>query len=103
VNVHEADEHARERIPGAKHYALSQIAGPLDRRAPAVIFHRRSASRTKAAPERLGSVADSHAYILEGNIETCKSAGLPIVRNRRQPLELLRQVQIAAGTLALIA
>ncbi|MBN8935828.1 MAG: rhodanese family protein [Rhizobiales bacterium] len=102
VDVREADEHARERIPGAKHYALSQIAGPLDHRAPAVIFHCRSGSRTNAAAERLGSVTDSDAYILEGGIEAWKSAGLPIVRNRRQPLELMRQVQIAAGTLALI-
>ncbi|WP_281015577.1 rhodanese-like domain-containing protein, partial [Rhodoplanes serenus] len=50
VDVRETNEHARERIPGAKHDALSQIAGPLDAHgATVVIFHCRSGSRTTAA------------------------------------------------------
>lgn len=103
VDVREADEHARERIPGAKHYALSQIAGPLDARgASAVIFHCRSGSRTTAAAGRLASVAGAEAYVLEGGIEAWKAAGLPVLKEISQPLELMRQVQIAAGSLALL-
>lgn len=103
VDVREADEHARERIPGAKHHALSQIAGPLDcHGASAVIFHCRSGSRTRAAAERLSSNAGADIYVLEGGIEAWKAAGLPVVKDTRQPLEMMRQVQIAAGSLALL-
>ena len=100
VDVREADEHARERIPGAKHYALSQIDGPLDSHgAPAVIFHCRSGGRTKAAAQRLGSVAGPNVWILDGGIEAWRAAGLPVLKDNRQPLEMMRQVQIAAGSL----
>jgi rhodanese-related sulfurtransferase len=67
-----------------------------------VIFDCRSGGRNKAAAERLVSAANADAYIVEGGIEAWKSEGLPIARDRRQPLELMRQVQIAAGTLTLI-
>jgi rhodanese-related sulfurtransferase len=104
IDVREADEHARERIPGARHHALSQ----LDAQNPArpgddvMIFHCRSGARTQAnAPRLAGGAAGCEAYILEGGLDAWKKAGLPVALDRRQPLELMRQVQIAAGSLAL--
>ena len=41
------------------------------------------------------------AFILEGGIEAWKAAGLDVAIDRRQPLELIRQVQIIAGALVL--
>jgi rhodanese-related sulfurtransferase len=41
-------------------------------------------------------------FLLEGGLEAWKAAGLPVVRDARAPLELMRQVQIAAGALALL-
>jgi hypothetical protein len=35
-------------------------------------------------------------------LDAWKRAGLPVAEDRRQPLELMRQVQIAAGSLALL-
>ena len=67
-----------------------------------VLFHCRSGARTLAnAPRlaaKLGEACD--AYIVEGGLDAWKKAGLPVATDRRQPLELLRQVQIAAGGLA---
>ena len=40
--------------------------------------------------------------VLEGGLEQWKQAGLPVAKDRGQPIEILRQVQIAAGSLALL-
>ena len=103
VDVREADEHARERIPGARHHALSR----LDAEHPArpgddiLIFHCRSGARTQANAPRLAASDECETYILEGGIDAWKKAGLPVAIDRRQPIELMRQVQIAAGSLVL--
>ena len=41
------------------------------------------------------------AYIVDGGLDAWKAAGLPVEEDRGQPLELMRQVQIAAGSLVL--
>ena len=104
VDVREADEHARERIPGARHHALSQIeaqnpARPGDE---VLIFHCRSGARTQANANRLAASNGCETYILEGGIDAWKKAGRPVALDRRQPIEIMRQVQIAAGSLILI-
>jgi rhodanese-related sulfurtransferase len=50
----------------------------------------------------LQQAADCEAYILEGGIEGWKQAGLPVVVDESQPIEINRQVMIAAGSLVLI-
>lgn len=49
---------------------------------------------------KLGETCE--AYIVEGGLDAWRKAGLPVVSDRRQPLELQRQVQIGAGTLAFV-
>ena len=41
-------------------------------------------------------------YILEGGIDAWKKAGLPVALDRSQPIDIMRQVQIVAGSLVLI-
>ena len=102
VDIREADEHARERVPGARHNPLSRLA-PLDPcGGKAVIFHCRSGARTAANAHRLEAVADCQSYLLEGGLEAWKKAGLPVAVDTRQPIELMRQVQITAGSLVLL-
>jgi rhodanese-related sulfurtransferase len=105
VDIREADEHAREKIQGARHLPLSQLdeADLALREGKAVIFHCRSGARTLANAQGLASKAGENceAYLLEGGLEAWKKSGLPVVTDRRQPLELQRQVQIGAGSLAL--
>lgn len=105
VDVREADEHAREHIPGARHHALTR----LDAEHPArpgdevLIFHCRSGARTMANAGRLAAAAGScEVYVLDGGIEAWKKAGLPVNLDRSQPIEVMRQVQIAAGLLILL-
>lgn len=101
VDVREQDEHARERIPGARHAALSRLDHIDCGDAPAVIFHCKSGARTKAAAAKLASAVPVRAYVLEGGLEAWKKLRLPVVEDRSQPLDMQRQVQIAAGALVL--
>jgi len=104
VDIREADEHARERISGARHHALSRVGieSPAQPGDDILIFHCRSGARTRANAGRLANAAACDAYVLEGGIEAWKKSGLPVTVDRRQPIELMRQVQIAAGSLALL-
>lgn len=102
VDIRELDEHRRERVPGARHEALSRLAAIDAGGAQAIIFHCRSGARTQANAQRLAEAASCDAYILEGGIEAWRKAGLPVAADRSQPIEIMRQVQITAGSLVVL-
>ena len=101
VDVREADERAREHVPGTRHHALSKLSTIDTAGAKAVIFHCRSGARTAANASRLAGAAGCDAYVLEGGIDAWKKAGLPVTTDTRQPIEIMRQVQITAGSLVI--
>jgi len=101
IDIRGADEHARERIPGAVNLQLDRISD-LRRDGRPVVFHCKSGMRTAANVAQLDAAAGgAPAYILEGGIDAWRKAGHPTAANRSQPLEILRQVQITAGALVL--
>jgi hypothetical protein len=69
----------------------------------AVIFHCQSGGRTDANAAKLAACGFGQAYVLRDGISGWKAAGLPTRLDRSKPLELQRQVQIAAGSLILLA
>lgn len=99
IDIREADERAREHVPGARHNPLSRLSAVDPRGAKAVIFHCRSGARTAANAQRLAAATACEAYVLEGGLEAWKKAGLPVTVDARQPIEIMRQVQITAGSL----
>jgi len=102
VDIREPGEHARSRIDGAHHAPLSRLARlDLGADATTVIFHCRSGHRTASNAGRLAQSTDCKAFILDGGIDAWKGAGMPVVESRRQPMEMMRQVQIASGLLVL--
>lgn len=104
VDVREPDEHAREHIPLAKSMPLSSLsASPFELEgANAVIFHCRSGNRTTLHADKLITGAPCEVFLLDGGLEAWKKAGLPVRVDAHKPLELMRQVQIAAGSLVLL-
>jgi rhodanese-related sulfurtransferase len=106
IDIREADEYARERIPNAEHVALSRLgnADISSHNGKPLIFYCRSGARTTANQERLAGLTDHrcHAFRIEGGLEAWRGAGLPTLVDRRRPIELQRQVQITAGVLVVL-
>jgi len=106
IDIRESAEFLREHIPGALRGPLSEIAAgksidgvPADR---PVIFHCLAGSRTaQNADALIRAVNSTPALLLAGGITAWKSANLPTIEDKKQPLPVMRQVQIAAGTLIL--
>ena len=104
VDIREPDEFARAHIANAVSSPLSAFE-KADLSAMAgkdVIFTCRTGNRTGTAAARLAARISGAAYVLEGGVEAWKAAGLPLQVDAKQPLELMRQVQMVAGGLILL-
>ncbi len=101
IDIREKDEHARERIAGARNVPLSTLTDLGGINGP-IIFHCRAGKRTADNAGRLQQATPCEAYMLEGGIEGWKQAGHPAILDKSQPIEINRQVMIAAGSLVLI-
>ncbi|ACR69952.1 DUF2892 domain-containing protein [Edwardsiella ictaluri] len=106
IDIRDAQEYAREHVAGATLAPLSdwQKGMPLTPSpSGAVIFMCQSGMRSDSNAALLVSrVAPGRAYVMQGGLAAWKQAGLSTVEDRRQPLPLMRQVQIAAGSLVLL-
>lgn len=101
VDIRALDEHARERIAGAQCCPSGEQGIASD--ADVLVFHCRSGMRTSAMAGTLKAAADGReCYILDGGIEAWKRAGHGTQIDHKAPIDLMRQVQIAAGTLVLL-
>ncbi|WP_328276143.1 rhodanese family protein [Sphingobium sp.] len=102
IDVRDPDEHAREHIEGAINRPLTRLDdeplpdGPL-------IFHCRSGMRTgNCAPALEAAAKGAPCSVLDGGIDAWRAGGFPTIVDRTQPLEIGRQVQLAAGGLVLL-
>jgi rhodanese-related sulfurtransferase len=101
IDIREPDEFARSHVPGARSVPLSTWESA---RLPAgieTIFTCRSGMRTAGACDRLAAKVEGAAYVLEGGTDAWGKAGLPLAVDAKAPMEIMRQVQITAGSLVL--
>jgi rhodanese-related sulfurtransferase len=103
VDIRDKDEYVREHIPRAHNIPLASIGESTlsIQGASDLIFQCKSGVRTAQNVAKLAAAAGCDAYILEGGLDAWKRANLPVEIDRKQPLEIMRQVQIAAGLLVL--
>ena len=102
IDVREPMEYAGGHIDGSLNVPLSRISQADLPSGPLVLVCQsgnRSAKGVQVLLERgyPHSVSD-----LEGGLPTWQQAGLPLRKLRNAPLPLMRQVQIAAGSLVLL-
>lgn len=106
IDIRDPTEYRREHIPNARSLPLTDItAGKTvegtDKQP--VIFHCLSGGRTaQNANALLKAASPVPALLMTGGINAWKSANLPTIEDKKQPLPVMRQVQILAGTLILI-
>lgn len=103
VDIREADEYARDHVVGALPAPLSVFdTADLTLKAEQdVVFMCRTGNRTGVNCQRLAARISGPAYVLDGGLDAWKKAGLPTRLDAKAPLELMRQVQMAAGGLIL--
>jgi len=104
IDVREAEEYAKEHIIGARLVPLSGFdkADFAADRNKIAVFHCRSGNRTQMAAPQLLQSGFADVYHLDGGIEGWKKAGYPVHFDARQPISIMRQVQIVAGSLVLL-
>ena len=103
IDIREPAEYAQQRIAGSINLPLSQPPGLLPQLVgKTVIFHCLSGKRTAMNAEKLAAYTPCQAYLLDRGLQGWQAAGLPVQGQRKPPLELMRQVQIAAGLLVLL-
>ena len=102
IDVREPMEYATGHIAGSLNVPLARIteadlpSGPL-----VLVCH--SGNRSSQALSRLLQNGHPHALAdLEGGIPAWQQAGQPVRKLNNAPLPLMRQVQIAAGSLVLL-
>ncbi|NNU14803.1 DUF2892 domain-containing protein [Parvularcula sp. ZS-1/3] len=104
IDIRDPDEFAREHVAGARSVPLTKIqSGEADLpHGERVAFMCRSGNRTDVHCAALEAAVGDDAMILEGGLMGWQAAGLPTKKNESAPLEIMRQVQITAGSLTLL-
>jgi len=105
IDIREASEFIKERIPGAILYPYTSLApGEFKEDERRIgVFYCRSGHRTALLAERLVSSGFDEVYHLEGGILAWKRAGLPLLVNQRHVPDLTRQVFLLAGLFLFVA
>jgi len=100
IDVREPLEFAREHIEGAALLPLSRFdpARLGDRSDRIIVLHCAGGQRSQQAAHKARQ-AGLEVVELEGGLAGWKKAALPTIVNPRSPIPVMRQVQIATGSL----
>ncbi len=102
IDVREPIEYATGHIPGSHNIPLSRLGSTDLPDAPLVLVCQSGKRSSMGLAELLRRGHPQPLAELEGGFGAWQAAGLPVGRQRRAPMPLMRQVQIAAGSLVLL-
>jgi rhodanese-related sulfurtransferase len=102
IDVRQPMEYASGHIAGSLNVPLSRLHQADLPQGPLVLVCQ-SGKRSAEGLNRLLDRGDSHHLVdLAGGLPTWEQAGYPVRKLKNAPLPLMRQVQIAAGSLILL-
>lgn len=102
IDVREPMEYASGHISGSLNVPLSRITEAHLPSGPLVLVCQSGKRSTKALAQLLQQGHPHPLADLEGGVPAWQQAGLPLRKLNGAPLPLMRQVQIAAGSLVLL-
>jgi len=101
IDIRSPSEFARMHVPGSLNIPQDQLAAARLPQGP-LLFTCRSGARTAACASQIAARTGMEVAILDGGLMAWGEAGLPILIDRSQPIDIMRQVQIVAGSLILV-
>ena len=104
VDVREPDEHRREHVAGTTLYpdsAITRMAEFPAQTGRQTLVLCRSGNRATQIATALRNLGRTDVAVIEGGLVAWQQAGLPVVRDAKAPLPIVRQVMIAAGLMQL--
>ncbi len=104
IDIREPSEYRREHIAGSHNIPSSKLAATdfsADKDKTA-IFHCQRGYRTKTAKDAILACGFKETYCIPAGLQQWKSCNLPLVCDKSAPIEIMRQVQIIAGSLVLL-
>ncbi|MCT0212789.1 MULTISPECIES: rhodanese-like domain-containing protein [unclassified Synechococcus] len=102
IDVREPMEYASGHISGSLNVPLARITQADLPRGPLVLVCQSGNRSTKAIGQLLRDGHSQPVADLIGGVPAWQQAGFPVRKLRGAPLPLMRQVQIAAGSLVLL-
>ncbi len=105
IDIREPAEFALEHIPGSINVPTKQLAAfdASRYKDKIAIFHCSSGNRTTAAESLIANSGFNEIYCLSKGIQQWKQCQLPVERHARVNMDIMRQVQITAGSLVVLA
>ncbi|SUO96977.1 rhodanese family protein [Suttonella ornithocola] len=109
IDIRSFEEFQCEHIPGSDLQSLTIIKEQgLKSRSSTLIFYCKSGMRTQINANLLKSAAQAigvnNVYLLAGGITAWQKSGLPIEKGKcKNTPDIIRQMQIAAGSLVLLS
>jgi rhodanese-related sulfurtransferase len=105
IDVREPDEFLHQHIPGATNIPLSECATVTTKvgTQKTIILQCQGGNRSKQAAQKILAEQEGVTlYSLEGGIVAWNSAGLESQKSPQAILPIMRQVQIAAGSMVFL-
>ncbi|MGL6043206.1 MAG: rhodanese family protein [Sandaracinobacteroides sp.] len=101
IDIRSPAEFRREHVPGSLNIPLDGLEGASLPEGP-LIFTCRSGARTAGCAGRIVALAGADSAILDGGLMAWRRAGGELATDPGQPIDIMRQVQIVAGSLVLL-
>ncbi|MED7818535.1 MULTISPECIES: rhodanese-like domain-containing protein [unclassified Francisella] len=102
VDIRTPHEHKRECIDCAENILVEDIYDANIDSDEVVVLHCQSGNRTNQAAEKVAGLTAKKIYLLDGGINAWKQHKQPTQKNVKEPLPIMRQVQIIVGFMVLL-
>lgn len=102
IDIRTPHEHKRECIGFAENILIDDIYDADIQNDEVVVLHCQSGNRTNQAANKVSGLKAKNVYLLEGGINAWKQHKQPTQKNIKEPLPIMRQVQIIVGFMVLL-
>jgi rhodanese-related sulfurtransferase len=102
IDIRTPQEHKREYIDCAENIEIDDIYDADIKEDEVVVLHCQSGNRTNQAGAKITGLKAKNIYLLDGGINAWKKHKQPTQKNIKEPLPIMRQVQIIVGFMVLL-